>query len=208
MSACGCNPGSDASTRPSTRKTTPGKSPNTTHSAARSACGTSITAGASCAPAAARLRGNARKLIPNAFTKHAAAKAVVSAKSAPPTGNRKCTSGSAEPRKPYKNAWNVSHSLANPFRGGRPEIAIAPMRKNSPVHGIRRSRPPNCSICRVPVVITTSPAAEKQQPLEDRMIQHVVQARRDADPGELAATVRQRHHARAKTQQDDSKDLT
>ncbi len=40
------------------------------------------------------LRGSARKLIPNAFTKHAAARAVVSASSAPPTGNRKWTSGS------------------------------------------------------------------------------------------------------------------
>jgi hypothetical protein len=43
---------------------------------------------------------------------------------------------------------------------------MAPMRKKSPVHGIRRSRPPKRSICRVPVAITTLPAPRNRSPLK------------------------------------------
>ena len=104
--------------------------------------------------------------MPNALTKQAAASAVVSASSAPADRKQKVDErlGRAA-RSRYRNAWNVSHSLAKPLSGGRPEIAIAPTRKNSAVHGIRRSRPPNCSICRVPVAITTPPAPRNSSPL-------------------------------------------
>jgi len=42
---------------------------------------------ASCALAAASLRGCARNVMPKAFTKHAAASALVNASNAPPIGN-------------------------------------------------------------------------------------------------------------------------
>ena len=44
---------------------------------------------------------------------------------------------------------------------------------------------------------------EEQQPLEHRVIQHVVEARRDADRCDVTAPVRQGHHSGAKTEQDD-----
>ena len=82
----GGNPGNDAVTRPSALRTTPGNTPSTRHSVANSASGTTISRGASCASAAPRLRGNARKLMPNALTKQTAASALVKASSAPASG--------------------------------------------------------------------------------------------------------------------------
>ncbi len=160
----GASPGRTVITPPSARSTTAGNSPNPTHSAARTACGTSIAVGDSSAAAAAVLRGKARKLIPNALTKHAAASAVVNASSAPQSGKISRTNAGVD-AKPRSSAWNISHSLVNPFKSGSPEIAIAPTRKNRPVHGIRRSSPPNSSSCRVPAAITTLPAPRNSSPL-------------------------------------------
>ena len=91
------------------------------------------------------------------------------------------TSGLVELQKPKSSAWNVSHSLAKPFSSGRPEIAIAPTRKNSAVHGIRSQQA--AELLDLPRARRHHHAAgaEEQQPLEDRVIQHVVEARGDAD---------------------------
>ena len=105
-------------------------------------------------------------MIPNAFTKHAAASALVNARSAPATGNRKRTRASEERWNPNRKAWKSSHSLTKPLRSGSPEIAAAPTRKKSAVHGIRLARPPISSMCRVPVATTTPPAPRNSSPLK------------------------------------------
>ena len=65
--------------------------------------------------------GNARKLMPNARTKHAAARALVNANKAAASGKfRRIMPGVEE--NPSNSAWKVSHSLGKPFRSGRPEI--------------------------------------------------------------------------------------
>src|SRR5712692_11234401 len=86
ISGAGRTPGSDAATPRSPSSTKPGTRPSTTHIAARNAWGASITHGDSWAFAAPSPRGSARNVTPNAFTKHAAANALVNAKSAPATG--------------------------------------------------------------------------------------------------------------------------
>ena len=156
----------------------PGSSPSTTHSAARSACGTSITAGASCASAALALRGSARKLIPNALTKHAAARAVVSASSAPPTGNRKWTSGSVEPRKPNKKRLKrqpLAREAVERRQAGNRHRADE---KEQP--GPRHPPQQAAELFDLPRAGGHHHAAgaEEEQSLEHRVIQHVVQARR------------------------------
>ena len=66
--------------------------------------------------------------MPNAFTKHAAASAAVSASSDPAIGNIRRVRLEVVPN-PASSAWYVSHSLTNPLSGGSPEIATAPIRK-------------------------------------------------------------------------------
>ena len=46
--------------------------------------------------------------------------------------------------------------------------------------------------------------AEEQEPLEHRVIQHVVETRRDADRRDVTAAVRQGHHPCAETEEDDA----
>ena len=104
--------------------------------------------------------------MPNALTKQAAARAVVRPRSAPPIGKASRTKVSLDVWKPSRSDWNTSHSLTKPFRKGRPEMAMAPSRKKPAVHGIRRARPPMCSIWRVPVAATTPPAPRKSSPLK------------------------------------------
>ena len=41
-----------------------------------------------------------------------------------------------------KNAWYVNHSPTKPLSGGIAEMASAPIRKHSAVHGMRRPSPP------------------------------------------------------------------
>ena len=125
-----------------------------------------MTHGDSWAFAAPSPRGRARNVTPNAFTKHAAARALVNANRAPATGNRNRTRASGDRWKPKRNAWKRSHSLTKPFRRGRPEMAAEPTRKNRAVHGMRFARPPMSSMWRVPVAITTPPAPRKSRPLK------------------------------------------
>jgi hypothetical protein len=93
-------PGSEARTGLSTPITNPGYKPRPTHNSARAACGVNITTDDSVASPAASLLGSARNVMPNAFTKQAAASALVSASTAPPIGNRKRTSGADDWTKP------------------------------------------------------------------------------------------------------------
>ena len=74
-------------------------------------------------------------------------------------------SGSADIRKPWRSAWNASHSLANPFSGGSPEMASAPTRKHVAVHGIAPVKPPISSMFRVPEAAATLPAPRNSRPL-------------------------------------------
>src|SRR6185295_15523188 len=96
ISAGGWRPGNDTITALNTVSTAPGNTPSNTQSAARTTCGQSMLAPASWAAAAAALRGSARKVIPNALTKQAAASAPVSASSAAATGNSRWMTGSAD----------------------------------------------------------------------------------------------------------------
>ena len=103
--------------------------------------------------------------MPKALTKQAAASAVVRPSRAPPIGKASRTKVSLDVWKPSSSDWKTSHSLTKPFRKGSPEMAMAPSRKNPAVHGIRRARPPMCSIWRVPQAATTPPAPRKSRPL-------------------------------------------
>ena len=95
-----------------------------------------IAAGTSWACAASSLRGRARKLIPNALTKHAAASPAVRASPARASANTRFSAGLRTLRF-WSNAWNVSHSLTKPLRGGSPAMAAEPTRKHAAVHGMR-----------------------------------------------------------------------
>src|ERR1035437_3534308 len=68
---------------------------------------------ASCAVAAASLRGNARNGMPKAFTKQAAAKAAVKARSAPAIGNIRRVRLRSQER------HGVAHGGRGFLRGGR-----------------------------------------------------------------------------------------
>ena len=82
------------------------------------------------------VRGRPRNVMPNAFTKQAAASAAESASRAPIAGARNlsthCGSWGLS-----RIAWKVSHSETNPLNGGSAEIAAEPMRKAKAVSGIR-----------------------------------------------------------------------
>ena len=94
------------------------------------------------------LRLLARNVIPNAFTKHAAASPPVNVRQAAPK-MKILFINIEEVAIPLKRLWNVSHSLTNPLNGGRPEIATAPTKKNIAVYGISFMSPPYSSILRV-----------------------------------------------------------
>ena len=102
--------------------------------------------------------------MPNAFTKHAAARAPVSARAAPPNGEIifDITDGDLKPR---RSAWYVSHSLTKPLNGGRAHIETEPIRKNNPVYGIDFNSPPISSMFFVCVACITEPAQRKSSPL-------------------------------------------
>ena len=79
-------------------------SPSATQPAARKAMANCIEGATSRARAAASLRGRARKVIPKAFTKQAAARAAVSASNDPATGNITRVRLWVVPN-PASNAW-------------------------------------------------------------------------------------------------------
>ncbi len=119
---------------------------------------TRIGTGASCAPAAASLRGSARKVMPNAFTKAATARPAARARPAMARAKARFIEGCGS-RMFCSSAWKVSHSLTKPLSGGSPALATAPARKQAAVHGWRLISPPSASMSRVPVPCRTPPAA-------------------------------------------------
>ena len=200
--AAGCNPGNDASTPPSARSTTPGNRPNPRQSAASNACGASITRGASCASAAAVLRGRARKLMPKTFTKHAAASALV--------------------KRQQRRAQRIIQS-DEPGRRTEPEqqrLKCQPLadkavqeRQTGDRHRAdeeEESRPGHASqqaakLFELPRARPHHHAsrAEKQQPFEHGVIQHVRQTGGDRHGRQFGPAVRQRQHPRAQSEDHD-----
>ena len=110
-------------------------------------------------------RGNARNVIPKAFTKHAAARALVSAKTAKATMRINSRNGLAKAAD-WKNAWKIMSSLTKPLKGGSAEIETAPIRNSSAVVGIRLINPPISSMFRVSVAFTMEPEVMKRRLLK------------------------------------------
>ena len=104
-------------------------------------------------------------MIPKAFTKHAAARPLVSASMATAIGIRTATQ-TCGTRAPPSSAWKTSHSDTKPLRGGSAAMAAEPKRKASAVRGIRLMSPPSASMLPVPVACRTEPAPRKSRPLK------------------------------------------
>ena len=121
--------------------------------------GDSLASFASCE------RGSARKVIPNAFTKHAAASALVSANTANEAIKITSRNGLAK-AVDWKNAWKIMSSLTNPLKGGNAEIETAPIKKRMAVLGMRLIKPPISSMLRVPVALTMLPLVMKRRLLK------------------------------------------
>ena len=111
-----------------------------------------MSLGCSLAFFASLERGKARKVTPKAFTKQAAARALVKAKIASATMRSNSRGGLAK-REVWKNAWKIMSSLTKPLKGGSAEMETAPMRKSSAVVGMRLIKPPISSMFRVSVVV-------------------------------------------------------
>ena len=103
--------------------------------------------------------------MPNAFTKQATARPLVSASIATAMAIPIAASGWGT-RAPPMSVWKTSHSDAKPLSGGSAEIAAAPTKKQAAVRGIREMRPPNCSMFRVCVAYSTEPAPRNSRPLK------------------------------------------
>ena len=156
---------SPASSRPITGTTANGANPNATQASASITIAACIESGASRACSASFERGIARNVIPNALTKHAAARPLVSASMQTAIGINTATSGCGI-LKPPSSDWKTIHSEAKPLSGGRAEIAAEPIRKQSAVTGIGLISPPSFSILRVCVACSTEPAPRKSSPLK------------------------------------------
>ncbi len=157
-------PAGPATTAASAGNSTTAARPKPAHATARITMPIRIDHGASCACAAAGDRGIARKVIPKAFTKPAAASPPVRASAPTARVSSGDTSITGLPI-PDSRDWKRSHSLTKPFRGGSPAIERAPIRKSTAVHGSRRIRPPNRFMSRVPVAWRIDPAPRKSNPL-------------------------------------------
>ena len=125
----------------------------------------SMSLGDSFASFASCERGSARKVIPNAFTKHAAARALVRAKTANATIRSSSRKGLAR-AVDWKKAWKIMSSLTKPLNGGNAEMETAPIRKRRAVLGIRLIKPPISSMFRVPVALTIEPEVMKRRLLK------------------------------------------
>ena len=125
-----------------------------------------MPSGASRACAHSGRRGAPSSTRPMTFTKQNSASAAVAASA---SGRER--PGERDAERPVNatcsSDCSVSHSEANPFSGGSPAIAIAPIGNAPPVHGIRRSSPPRRSSSRLPTALAERPGAEEQQRLED-----------------------------------------
>jgi len=104
-------------------------------------------------------------VIPNALTKHAAARPLVKARAAAMIPRNSLYPPEEACIAPRNKDCRVSHSLTNPFSGGRADIAIAPSRNRAPVQGMFLMSPPIFSISLVPVALYTAPAPRNNSPL-------------------------------------------
>ena len=104
-------------------------------------------------------------MIPNALTKHAAARAAESA-SRPPTAGTRNFSTHCGSWGLSRIAWKVSHSETKPLKGGSAEIAAEPMRKAKAVNGMPWISPPSRSMSRSPVAVRTAPDPKKSRLLK------------------------------------------
>src|SRR5450759_4389728 len=150
---------------PRTPKICKEKTPNATHKAASMAGPIIISLGDSLASFASWDLGRARKVIPKAFTKQAAARALVRANTANDAikiNSRNGLFNAAD----WKKAWKIMSSLTKPLKGGRAEIETAPIRKSMAVLGMRLIKPPISSMLRVPVALTMLPEVMKRRLLK------------------------------------------
>ena len=145
--------------------------------------------------------------MPNALTKQTAASALVSARSAPTSGKftrvrpgieRESEQQRLE-RQPFARE-TVQRRQARQWRARRRE-------RTAPVHGIRRSRPPNPSMLPRAGRHDHAAGAEEQQSLEGRMIHHVVQARGDRHDRQFRSARRPHRHAGAEPEENDPRVL-
>src|SRR5262249_5095384 len=106
----------------------PGRMPASRQIAARRPIAERENRSVSVAFSAAGVRARPRKVIPNAFTKQAAASAAESASNAPTVGTKSFNphDGNCGLK---RIAWNVSHSETKPLSGGSAEIATQPIKK-------------------------------------------------------------------------------
>src|SRR3989344_1008188 len=140
-----------------------GTTPKTMQGAASRSIPASIDQWGSFALAAWSLRGKARKVMLNAFAKHASASAPVSARNATLKPTMTCVATESSVMRLPSNPWKTSHSEANPFKGGKADIAMDPMRKLTATNGILAANPPNFSMFRMPVALWTAPAPRKSR---------------------------------------------
>ena len=68
-------------------------------------------------------------------------------------------------RNPWNRPWKISHSLTNPFSGGRAAMPSVPTRVMTALRGSRWISPPSRSMSRVPVVCSTTPASRNSSVL-------------------------------------------
>ena len=140
---------------------------------------------ASAAPAP---RGRARKVMPNALTKQAAASAVVRRQERPADREGEPDEGVARGVEAEQERLE-DEPLADEAvqrRAGR-RWPWRPAGRSPAVHGIRRARPPRCSIWRGPGRGHDPARAEEEQALEERVVQDVEERRGQGEDRETPA---------------------
>jgi hypothetical protein len=149
-----------------------------------------MTIGDSVATAAEGLRGNATNVIANAFTKQAAASAVVSARRAPPTGKSRCLERQPLAGEAVQRRQAGDRHRAHKETNARPRHPSqqAPELLDLPCPGRRED----------------ASRTEKQEAFERRVVEHMVETGRQPDCADVVAAVGQTHHPCTKAEQNDA----
>ena len=103
--------------------------------------------------------------MPKAFTKQAAARALVKANMESATTIESTRNGFAS-KVDWKKAWKIINSLTKPLNGGNAEIETAPIRNSNAVLGIRLIKPPMSSMFFVSVELITEPVVMNRRLLK------------------------------------------
>ena len=98
----------------------------------------------------------------------------------------------------------MRNSLTKPLSGGRPQMATAPTRKQSAVHGIALARPPRWSISRVCVAWITEPALRKSRALNSAWFQTCSSAAAQAEDDPVRPAQRTADQGQAEAHDDDA----